>query len=352
MNAPLVSVVVPLYNKERYIQRCLLSVQQQEMPDFEALIVDDGSTDGSAAIVKPWLEDRRFRLIQQENAGVGAARNCGLRNATAPAVAFLDADDEWLPGHLQSIIDLARKFPTASFFATGYLSVYRNGFKVGCRIDRRSACLIVDYYRLASTGDPVHISAVAIRRSADTLGVVFSEGERWGEDQEFYVRLALTTPLAYDPSVSSIYHHDVQGNVMAEAVWRRELPLAARRLVELLKDDHVPLDLKSSAQHFLAWILAQHALTGIASGHKAEALYLLKQASGLTDQDKKKLNRLGTILRWVPQPVMRLLVRFSRSRWGLVLVAGPWAVIGGSDQPRSESRIQWNSQSHEGFQVQ
>ena len=93
------SVIIPLYNKAPYVQRALNSVLAQSLRDFELIVVDDGSTDAGAEIVTR-CRDPRVRLIRQANAGPGAARNRGLRVATGEFVAFLDADDEWLPEFL------------------------------------------------------------------------------------------------------------------------------------------------------------------------------------------------------------------------------------------------------------
>ena len=97
---PQVSVVVPLYNKEPYVRRALDSIAAQSFADFEVVIVDDGSQDGSAAIAAGY-PDSRFRMIRQANAGPGAARNRGIAEAQGEWIAFLDADDEWLPDYLE-----------------------------------------------------------------------------------------------------------------------------------------------------------------------------------------------------------------------------------------------------------
>lgn len=95
-----VSVIIPLYNKQRYIQRALDSVFAQTYKDYEVLVVDDGSTDNGADIVQR-CNDSGVRLIRQANAGPGAARNRGIRESSGPCIAFLDADDEWLPAFLE-----------------------------------------------------------------------------------------------------------------------------------------------------------------------------------------------------------------------------------------------------------
>jgi len=88
---PHVSVVIPLYNKAEHIQNCLRSVAEQTFADFEAIVVDDGSSDAGPNLVENFT-DPRFRLIRQENGGPGMARNRGIAEATTEWVAFLDAD--------------------------------------------------------------------------------------------------------------------------------------------------------------------------------------------------------------------------------------------------------------------
>ena len=90
----MISVVIPLYNKEKQIKRTLQSVLTQTFQDFEIVIVNDGSTDNSTIEVEK-IKDSRIRLIHQENAGVSAARNKGIEEAKYELIAFLDADDEW-----------------------------------------------------------------------------------------------------------------------------------------------------------------------------------------------------------------------------------------------------------------
>ncbi len=96
----MISVVIPLYNKEKSITKSLKSVLSQSYDDFEVVIVDDGSTDGSVAIVDA-INDSRIRLIRQENRGPSKARNIGVKNAMGEWILFIDADDEMLPGTIE-----------------------------------------------------------------------------------------------------------------------------------------------------------------------------------------------------------------------------------------------------------
>ena len=109
MKRSLVSVIVPAYNAAGYIGEALASVASQSLADWEAIIVDDGSTDSTCECVQPFLEDPRFSLIEQENKGVSAARNAAVRRAVGDWVAFLDADDAWLPEKLETQVSLATR---------------------------------------------------------------------------------------------------------------------------------------------------------------------------------------------------------------------------------------------------
>jgi glycosyltransferase involved in cell wall biosynthesis len=114
-----VSVIIPLYNKGRYIARTLDSVFAQTYQDFEVIVVDDGSSDNGGEVVCGY-GDPRLRMIRQENAGPGAARNRGVKESSAQYVAFLDADDEWMPDFLsRSIVDLSNH-PECVLAASSY----------------------------------------------------------------------------------------------------------------------------------------------------------------------------------------------------------------------------------------
>ena len=98
----MISVVIPLYNKEKTIARAIHSVLNQTYKHFEVIIVNDGSIDNSLNIVQS-IPDHRIKIITKKNGGVSSARNTGIKAATCSCIAFLDSDDMWLPWHLQTI---------------------------------------------------------------------------------------------------------------------------------------------------------------------------------------------------------------------------------------------------------
>lgn len=115
----MISVIIPLYNKEAIIERSLRSVLSQDYDDFEVVIVDDGSTDRSADIVRS-IKDDRIRLYSQENGGPSKARNTGVRYAKGEWIVFLDADDEFLPGALSRFAQMIAVNPNSGFVACPY----------------------------------------------------------------------------------------------------------------------------------------------------------------------------------------------------------------------------------------
>jgi len=111
----LVSVIVPTYNRMETIKAAIASVQRQTFADWELIVVDDGSTDDTAALIEG--SDPRLVLIRQKNQGVNAARNTAMLRARGQYIAFLDSDDEWLPHHLQLSVAFFRAFPEEDFLS-------------------------------------------------------------------------------------------------------------------------------------------------------------------------------------------------------------------------------------------
>lgn len=128
----MISVIIPLYNKEAIIERTLRSVLSQDYDDYEVVVVDDGSTDRSVEIVRS-IDDCRIRLINQENGGPSMARNTGIRHAKGEWLYFIDADDEMEPRTLSHYASLITRFPDADMFL-GEVSYFDGEKKtISCR---------------------------------------------------------------------------------------------------------------------------------------------------------------------------------------------------------------------------
>jgi glycosyltransferase involved in cell wall biosynthesis len=206
------SVVIPLYNKERHVERAIRSAISQNPPVDEVIVIDDGSTDGSADIVERLaLDDPGIRLIRQQNSGVASARNRGIREARGTHIAFLDADDEWLPGYLAEIVQLIARYPKAGAFCSNYRIVERDGSSQSAHlafVSRSRRSLIRNYFKAAFHGAPVWTSATVVPRKVLVEVGVFLDGAGRGEDLELWARIGARYDIAFFRGVSAVYHKD------------------------------------------------------------------------------------------------------------------------------------------------
>ena len=203
---------MPLYNKAPYVRKAVESVVDQTLADWELIVVDDCSTDGSAAIVEQ-IVDPRIRIIRlEENGGVGAARNRGVAESTAPFVCFLDADDWWEPTFLEEMAALIERHPDAGIYGTGYYIVKNGkkrvapigideGFTEGeinyCQVDAKTLCMPL-----------TSISVCIPRRVFDEAGG-FPVGITLGEDFLLWLRIALKHKTVLLNKPLSNYNQDV-----------------------------------------------------------------------------------------------------------------------------------------------
>jgi glycosyltransferase involved in cell wall biosynthesis len=207
------SVIIPLYNKESFIARTLQSVLDQTFQEFEIIIVNDGSTDGSVKEVERF-NDERIRLVEQTNAGVSAARNRGIEEAKYDMIAFLDADDEWLPDYLSEIYSLSLEYLNCNVFGTGYL--LNNGSSIEIiRINdldfTEDHGVLKNYFYIAANNmPPLCASAVCVKKTALLQVNGFPKGVKSGEDLLTWAKLAVFNSIAYSKRSLSIYHNEVQ----------------------------------------------------------------------------------------------------------------------------------------------
>jgi glycosyltransferase involved in cell wall biosynthesis len=198
-NAAVVSVITPAYNVGRWIGEAIDSVRRQSEGRFEYVVVDDGSTDDTADVVRGRAAlDARIRLISTANAGSGAARNLGIAETTAPFVAFLDGDDRWHPEFLRRQLHTMHTAPGpigATFCHTRVM--LESGRVVGPRWQPAGPC---DMDRFLAENNPTHNgSSLLVRRSCfDEVGV-FDTGIASAVDLEMWLRIGAwsSTPLFY-----------------------------------------------------------------------------------------------------------------------------------------------------------
>lgn len=258
-----VSAVIPLFNKRRTIARAIESVLAQTQPPREIVVVDDGSSDGSIDVVEPF-KSRGVRVVRQANAGPGAARNRGVSESVGAYVAFLDADDEWRPGHIETGLRLIAE-SSATAYVCGYDAPDSGGLRPNIIATHRLAGMHsiedgTDGQHLKTMIDALHSSCVIVSRSHfEQLGGFFDRYKcLYGEDSWFYARLLADGGICYDAAPDVVFH--VEDSALGFAVTKREAarPLSlygneiarrytgrARRAFELLVDEYRRLDIEA-----------------------------------------------------------------------------------------------------------
>ena len=328
-----VSTVIPAFNRAHLIRRALESALPQQQPGDEVLVVDDGSTDDTARVVAAYGD--RLRYIRTENRGAGAARNRGIEEARGDLVAFLDSDDEWMPGKL----DLARRWmaarPDIMFVFSDFAITNLDGsvgrrFLINWHGDRRSWNEILgpaNAYSMTAalpegwTDFPVHVGSLYEREFAASYVLTSSfvarrreggEALRFNEDlpamEDLYCfgRLSRLGPVAYFDTETAWQHGQAAGRIS-------QLNLLRRAECQIIVLDRV----WGSDQAFLAKYGPEYRRV-IEELRLQRAVILIRQ--GRTREARAELDQIEQVpfryraLSRVPGP----LVRGFRSVWRTV----------------------------------
>lgn len=180
-----VSVIIPCYNHAGGLPAAIQSVRAQGWPGVEIIVVDDGSTDETQKLLHE-LRGSDLRCLRQQNQGPAAARNTGIRAARGDWIAFLDADDYWLPGKLAAQFELLARHPDAGFSYGGLRLRASDGSEreVKCDFSERQLLLVL------LEGSRLFTTTVIVRRSGLKRTGLFHTGLRTGEDWDLWLRLA------------------------------------------------------------------------------------------------------------------------------------------------------------------
>lgn len=208
-SSPDFSIVIPLYNKEKYIARAVESVLAQSVSNFQLIIVDDGSTDSSFDIASS-ITDTRIELFQQENLGNGPARNAGILRSKSNWVAYLDADDMWYQDHLAELKKIRNYCPNANLISTQLIySEVGDIFPT-----RRAHSNHIEYicYFSEAIVNPGIVSSSSAAVNLETLAkhALFENYPR-GTDTECWARIALKHQVAISRKQTAIYFRGTGG---------------------------------------------------------------------------------------------------------------------------------------------
>lgn len=279
---PKISVIIPLYNKGKYIARALDSVFNQTYQNYEIIVVDDGSTDEGPNILRTY-DDSRLNVIHQINAGPGAARNCGIRESSAPFLAFLDADDEYLPNFLEKSLDKLEGFPecgiaVSAFFMgpdkTDMVSLFQTcGISEGpwrlpenIRTFDEMRCVFVPFNPWAS---------LCRREVVEKYGCFYSKDRcTYGEDAYLFMQIMFGETV-YRILEPLVWHHS-EASELGPGYRKEPYPLAPCFVDPGPLRQNCPEEYRDLLERWLAFRAVMAAFLHIGTGDLSKARYLVK----------------------------------------------------------------------------
>jgi len=207
---PFFSIIIPLYNKEKFIENTLKSVLNQTFTDYEILIVNDGSTDNSLGRVLQF-NDSRIKHFNKENGGVSTARNYGIKEAKSDYIAFIDADDYWYPDFLQEIFQNITHFPEHKVFTVAIeIETPNNTIPAVYSIEKskNQDCQIVDYFDASNKESVIWTSSAVFHKSIFKEIGDFDVNLKSGQDTDLWIRIGLKYPIVFSWKIAARYVYD------------------------------------------------------------------------------------------------------------------------------------------------
>jgi glycosyltransferase involved in cell wall biosynthesis len=207
---PYFSIVIPVFNKEKFVPKTLESVLGQSFADFEIIIVNDGSTDESEARILEFT-DNRIKYFSKKNEGVAVARNFGIEKASSDFICFLDADDYWYPNFLETMHHFIAEFPEQKVFAGAIEIETRDKcIRAHYSIPKKSDFEIVDFFEASQKECVLWTSAICIHKSVFEKTGTFDTSIKHGEDTELWIRVGLQFPIVFINKILARYVYDAK----------------------------------------------------------------------------------------------------------------------------------------------
>lgn len=269
------SIIIPLYNKEEYVQRAIKSILNQTYQNFEIIIINDGSTDNSEKIANAVI-DQRITLINQQNQGVSAARNRGAQNAKNNLLAFLDADDVWKNTFLEEANTLVNQFQDAAIYGLNNYFEYPNGNiiyeKYDWLFDGKESGIIDNYFDLFTKigKSPFSNSNYCIKKNIFQEEGGYKVGIKLTEDSDFWCRIALKYDIAFLTTPLATYYLGTQGST--HFIFEPKEFEVTKSLQNALISNQVKPEFRNSVIKLIAFQKLSLIKRSILTGHQLFAL--------------------------------------------------------------------------------
>lgn len=270
------SIIIPVYNKQDYLITTLQSVLNQIFTDYEVLVIDDGSTDDSVAVVMQF-SDPRIKLITQKNGGVSVARNRGIEEAAGQWICFLDADDWYHPEYLSELDKMTIAHPGCDVMATRFMFIQDkpDWSPSAWTLSQRKYSLIDDLPSQWIKEIPFFTSSVVIQQKLlQSMQPCFPPGEHSGEDLDLWFRLAEKTPIILLNQPLVAYRTFVPNGLSIKGNDNLNPPYLVRMAN---RSASLPMALRRSTHKYIMHVAITKARSFASSGQRVKAMKLLLQ---------------------------------------------------------------------------
>jgi glycosyltransferase involved in cell wall biosynthesis len=293
------SIVIPLYNKADYVVSTLKSVLKQTYTNFEIIIIDDASTENSLKEVRK-LEDTRIQIIEhEENLGLSAARNSGIRASKYNYIAFLDADDYWSPNYLEELLKLIKSYPNEKAFGTFYKEFFFGSIvlpKTSLNLKYFNQTLIIeDFFKLNLDKLIITQSSIVIHKEVFEKVGYYDEQITFAEDIDFYIRCFSNFSLVYIHTPLNTIIRETAGSLTNSKTTNKNYP-----------DLEKYLGNKKSLDDFINFYNYCFCRRFKNEGAQKEMHLYLKKL------DFKSLSILKIFMLYLPKPFYTLLLIFKK----------------------------------------
>ena len=274
----MISIIIPLHNKEEYIVNTVESVLNQSFIEFELLIIDDGSTDNSKELVKN-IKDNRIKLISIDNSGVSIARNTGIKNAKSDWIAFLDADDWWEKTFLEEIYKTINKHPQHKIFASGrsrvfkeHIERYEHGY-----LPKEGTTNNINYFKVISKYLPlINASNTVIKKSHFFERGFFRKGQLNHEDHDLWMRLCINEEVVFVNKNLSFYRKDHENSASKNLYIASDFCVFLNTIIEV-RDQLTDKEKQNFRKYYNKFIL-QTFIKNYGDYSKLEEVYVFQLA--------------------------------------------------------------------------
>ena len=294
------SVIMPVYNGEKFIDDAIHSVCAQTYDNWELIIVNDGSKDNTADVLKKYEINSQIKIIHQENGGVSVARNTAISASKGEYIVFLDADDVWHSNHLEVMNELITEYPDAGLYATFTRTELVNGGVIEeCNFfkDKPDVVYLEDFFEAYYNDKSAMIfnitTACFSRKALDVTGL-FPVGCAIGEDLELALRVAAYFPVVLSKKATGTYkktNSTATKDVSFDPDWK-----FFDTVNSLYSDSRIGSDKKENLKKIMQWFTMRKARHLVICGRRKEAFSAYRDIGNDPKLLKDKLITLAILL--------------------------------------------------------